>query len=276
MQNTTDATLQAAMRAGASGKGAGRVSGAGDIVRGATENVQQGAGEAAATAAGEQTKAGQQLNAALQRQRAQDLQMASSQQQAQWRNTMSNMGISLEKQQQLLNIIAGGGQAAMSVMQMFPELKPTSYSYDPGTQRYDTTPAYQPSNNSPGEWANPYDAPSGSSAPIYDEDMGKAHGGEIHRAKAFVQALANGGEVKVGIKVGKLERVKQPEAKVEGGKLKDVEEAPKKKEPQPTPDEWTPYDGREPRKNFGTQTEDTVSSRERSKAFAKAFWNGRA
>ena len=157
-QNAEDAAISEGMRAMASRRGGMGPS----VVSGATERAQEGAGDAAATAATEASKGSQQFAQAVQRQRAQDLSLAQAQQEAAWRNSMMNAGIGLEQQAMMRNLLGSAGQAAAGVSGLFTKgPEKNSYGYDPGTSRYDTAPAYEPpaqqyAPSSPDEWANPY------------------------------------------------------------------------------------------------------------------------
>ena len=152
MQNATDSTIADAMRAQA---GAHRPL---DVTAAGAEQAQGAAGNAAGVVAGESQHAGDAFAAAVQKQRAQDLSLATAQQQAAWRNTMTNAGVTLEQQAQLQNLIGGAGQAAAGVSGLFTNKPRNEYHYDTGTGRYDTTPAWENPGNgsSPGEWEQPF------------------------------------------------------------------------------------------------------------------------
>lgn len=93
-------------------RGRGPASGA---VMGATHE-QQGAGfEAGRTMQGESSKASNELAQALTKQRQTDLAMAQARQQAAWRNTEINAGLSLQNQQALRGLVSGAGQAATGI-----------------------------------------------------------------------------------------------------------------------------------------------------------------
>lgn len=154
MQNATDATLADAMRAQA-----GSRSGPMDVTAQAAEQSQGAAGNAAGIVAGESQRAGEAFAQALQRQRAQDLAFATAKQQAAWRNTMMNAGISLEQQNQLKSLLGSAGTGAVAVGGLFDkggDDKP--YHYDTGTSRYDTTPAWENPGtaSSPSDWEQPF------------------------------------------------------------------------------------------------------------------------
>lgn len=177
MSDATHESISAALHSNAGRGGMGGQGAALNSILGAGQDAQKAAGEAATTVAGETTKGGQQFAQAIQRQRAQDLAMAGSQQAAQWRNTLTNMGVSLDRQQQLLGMIAAGGQAAMSVMQMFPELQ-SQGGFDPSAN----VPEYEDPQK-PWEWEDPYvggdSTMSRDNGGLFDPELGKAHGGEI-------------------------------------------------------------------------------------------------
>ena len=156
MQNATDATLADAMRAQAGSK-----SGPMDVTAQAAEQSQGAAGNAAGIVAGESQRAGEAFAQAIQRQRAQDLALATAQQQAAWKNTMMNAGISLEQQAQLKGLLGAAGTGAVALGGMLPDIgggDGGGYGYDPGTNRYDTTPAWEDPGtaSSPDEWAQPF------------------------------------------------------------------------------------------------------------------------
>jgi hypothetical protein len=155
MQNATDTTLADAMRAQAGSRSPLDVTGA------AAEQSQGAAGNAAGIVAGESQRGGEAFAQAIQRQRAQDLAFATAQQQAAWRNTMMNAGISLEQQNQLKGLLGAAGTGAVAVGGLFDKDK--GQGYDP----------------------NDMDLSGGK---IYDADMGKAHGGEIGYAEGGVVA----------------------------------------------------------------------------------------
>ncbi len=186
MQGTVDSQIADAMRA-QSGVGAqGRAAQAGDVVAGASENLQKGAGNAAATAAGEQS-AGQKaaIQQALHR-RSLELALAQAQQQAQWRNSQLNSGISLADQQALKSLVGGAGQVAASFA--------TSAGKDSGSGApAQNTPAF-PDAVGGDTYTYPGDTSGGEPSKLGSPDD-KWAGGEIKtkkdtRGADFVRALA--------------------------------------------------------------------------------------
>ncbi len=111
MQNTIDENTAAALQA-MQGRGQGAAAGAGNAVMQGAIEQQKGAGGAGEAKLGETTQARGALNQALQRQRAQDLAFAQAKQQAAFRNTMQNMGLSMEQQANMRNAVASAGNAA--------------------------------------------------------------------------------------------------------------------------------------------------------------------
>jgi hypothetical protein len=154
MTNATDANIAAAMSA------QGRPSTSGALVSGLGSAEQSAAGAGAATAAGEQSQAQHQLIQSLLGQRGQEEELARAKQQAAWRNTMMNMGIGLQQQQMISNMLSGGAQ---------------------GLESY---------ANAAGGSSGGFDATGGK----IDAAFNAAHGGEVpddekKRADAFLKAL---------------------------------------------------------------------------------------
>ena len=211
MQNATDSTIADAMRAQAGARQPVDVTGA------AAEQLQGGAGNAAGIVAGETQRAGDAFAQAVQRQRAQDLAFATAQQQAAWRNTMMNAGIGLEQQNQLKGLLGAAGTGAVAASSLFDTPRSSGQGYDSGDMDL-------------------------SGGKIYDEDMGKAHGGEI--------GYADGGTVRQGTRAKAMRpgRIRQ-----EG----DEPRSPFRPGPgEGDASEWTPFEGREaPKRNLGTQRE---------------------
>lgn len=133
MQNATDSTLTDALRAQASSHHPMDVTGA------ATEQSQGAAGNAAGIVAGESQRGGEAFAQALQRQRAQDAAIAQAKQQAAWRNTMMNAGVSLEQQNQIRNLLGGAGQAAVAAGGLF-DSSSGGGSYDANSYAFDESP----------------------------------------------------------------------------------------------------------------------------------------
>ncbi len=111
MQNTIDENTAAAMQA-MQGRGQGAAAGAGNAVMAGAIEQQKGAGGAGEAKLGETQQARGALNQALQRQRSQDLAFAEAKQQAAFRNTMQNMGLTMEQQNAMRNAVSSAGQAA--------------------------------------------------------------------------------------------------------------------------------------------------------------------
>lgn len=176
MQNTSDANLEAALQAQAAGKGGA------DLVARTTQAQQAGAGEAGAMVAQEQQAGQQGLQAALLDQQARDLAMSKAQQQAQWQQTMMNIGLSLEQQALVDNILSGAGQGLAALSDMDFNEKKTGgkdvegFDFETGKNEYEQT-------------ANDYDTNS------MEDDY--AHGGRVRSAAemACAPGYAEGGFV---------------------------------------------------------------------------------
>lgn len=173
MQNTSDANIEAALQAQAAGKGGA------DLVARSAQAQSAAAGQAAGLAMEEQ-QAGQQGAAkALIDQQARDQAFAMAQQQAAWQNTMLNVGLGLQQQALIDNIVSGAGQglAALSEVEFGGEKGKDAEGFDLETGK-----------NEYGQSAEDYESNS-----MEDE---YAHGGRVEedeRAEEFVRALSRGG-----------------------------------------------------------------------------------
>jgi hypothetical protein len=119
LRNANDDAIAQAMQAGAGMRGGGRGVGEAAAIGGGATVAQQGAGQAAGVRMQETDAAGRQAANALQQQRAQDLAFAQAQQQAAWRNTMTNSGIGLAQQAGLRSLLGGAGQALAAGADLF-------------------------------------------------------------------------------------------------------------------------------------------------------------
>lgn len=107
IQNANDDSISGAMNAQRSQRMA-----AATATAAATQAAQAGAGEAAA-AKGKEQEAGQSaLTSRLSTARQQELQLAQAQQQAEMRNTQTNLGIGAADQAAIHGLLSGGAQAA--------------------------------------------------------------------------------------------------------------------------------------------------------------------
>lgn len=186
MKDATHNSIASALRANAN-RGAPGLATNATLAAGA--DIQNSAGDAASTVAGETSKAGQLFAQAIQRQRAQDQTFSSAQQKAQWRNTLSNLGLSLEKQNQLLNMLSAGGQGAMMAMQLFPALTGEQTGPAPSQfQRDYDQGAIDAAFDSPDSGPGDFSLPSGE-GPQLAAFGGEIRGDEARRSKAFLDAL---------------------------------------------------------------------------------------
>ena len=103
-QNTSDSNIEAAMQAQAAGQGGA------DLLARSTAAQQGAAGEAGMMAAGEQAAGQQGLARALADQQERDLAFSRAQQQAAWGQTMLNVGLGLDQQQMINNLLSGAAQ----------------------------------------------------------------------------------------------------------------------------------------------------------------------
>lgn len=117
MQNASDATVANAMQASVAG-GRGGAANAGNVLASSSEAGSNAAGEIGSMRLGEQTHGQTAFTKALLAQRARDQAMATAQQQAAFRNTQLNAGLSLASQAAMKNLLSGAGQAAVSAANM--------------------------------------------------------------------------------------------------------------------------------------------------------------
>lgn len=158
-QQATNANDDAIMAAIGGGRGSGAAAGA-------SQMAQAGAGEAATTRAKEQSAGTAALGHRLTTARGQELSLAQAQQQALWRNTLTNLGIGVEQQAAMKGLFSGAGQAA------------TAFS---GAGGPEYSGAYQ--SDYAGDRGGPADLTGGGGG--HDADM--AFGGVV--------SFADGGEV---------------------------------------------------------------------------------
>lgn len=141
----------------------------------AVAQQQQAGGQSAATSGNEQSRRQRMLADTLNSQRGRDLAMALAQQQAGWRNTALNAGLSAASQAQVMNAISGGAQAigALSKAASKNGDKEDPYS----TENTDT-----PTDGQSGEMQGPaQQEPPGDYNPPSGDEGGQyaAHGGVI-------------------------------------------------------------------------------------------------
>lgn len=201
INSSSNDAAAAAAKAGARNMGQGQGANQANAVMGSSMASQLGVGDAASRRATESTSLQQAFGEAVQRQRVADLQMADMQQKAAWNNTATNMGIDLQNQNALRNIVSGGAQALAVAGRMGGSAKP----------KFDANQGLEGAKiGRPQDMENPSTDWSGWSAPPLvqasdpaDETWGEwgswntpeatkaAHGGEMKdkKSKAFIDAL---------------------------------------------------------------------------------------
>lgn len=189
LRNTSDANMAKALVP----QGRGGL-GSGDALNQAIFGTQRAAGDTGSAALGAQQQASQNFANAILKQRAQDQSVALAKQQAAFKNTQMNAGVTLQNQQALKGLLGGAAQgfaqaASVGRGQSYGDPS-TDNQYGPGGG----APAWSDpsSTSSPDQW-NSYPS-SDSGGKISIDDGGKAHGGVIgvdeeQRANDFVRAL---------------------------------------------------------------------------------------
>lgn len=171
MQNATDSSIAGAMGA--------RRPGAAALI-GATSGLQAEGGHLAEQKQKETIAASQAFSQAIQQQRARDLALAQAQQQALWRNSENNIGITLDQQNSMRNLFAGAGQGAVALASAAGKGTPTTNATPTST---DSLPGDE-NAPAPGEGDESYYAPGG--------EGGYSDGGEVKHTKKsrdFIAAL---------------------------------------------------------------------------------------
>lgn len=176
MTNTVDDTLANAMRGSMAGAPAAA------LATGAAAQAQGGAGEAATTKAREQSSGQNAFAKRLTTSRGQELSLAQAQQQAAWRNTLTNLGIGVEQQNALRGIFSGAGSAAAGFAGAGSGKSggPSGSSDVPSSGWYDEPigPSEGPSSEA-GDWPAPDEgAPQGAA---FGGRIGYADGGIVAR-----------------------------------------------------------------------------------------------
>lgn len=181
LQNTQDANIKSAMRAGAGGglPGAASAIGAGTA-----------ANEGAAGAAGEErlkeVGAGQgALGQLLQTMRQRELGAATADQQARWQRTLLNAGVSLQNQALMRNLLGGAAQGISSAA--------TSGLFS-GSGSSGGEKLGGPDASAPGDYGSPTEGVGGGNNFEVPGESGQAyaaHGGEIapDKTEEFIRAL---------------------------------------------------------------------------------------
>lgn len=165
MQNASDANIASAMQAG------NRRS-SGDVLQAAGAAQQDAAGNAAAGMAGEQQQSRQALTQGSLGQRDREMGMAQAQQQAAWRNTLMNTGISIadmalmgdmqaKNSARIQGVASGVGQGLAAWQSAGGGKQKASNSYEMSNQNTpDFDQGFGSGGNSggsdPSEWENPY------------------------------------------------------------------------------------------------------------------------
>ncbi len=172
MQNTSDSNIEAALQAQAAGKGGA------DLV-GRTTAAQQGAaGQAAAVTAQEQAAGQEGAAKALLDQQARDNAFAIAQQQAAWHNTMMNVGLGLDQQARLQQLMGGVGQGLAAASSLdFGDTDVSDYQEPEGATDQEFADALASEGSELGDYGPPA-----------DDAQYAAHGGRI-------KGLAEGGYV---------------------------------------------------------------------------------
>jgi hypothetical protein len=185
MQNTTDSNIEAALQAQASGKSGP------DLVGATTAAQQNAAGQAAGVVASEVSAGQAGMAQALADQQQRDLAFSRAQQQAAWQQTMTNVGLGLQQQALIDNILTGAGQGLQGLSDVkfgggkkndpyegFGETE-DPYSFDPtsDTGSMGDYPEVDTSTDISGDSDTQY----------------AAHGGRIKRKDAEAFARAYGG-----------------------------------------------------------------------------------
>lgn len=163
---------------------------AANVMQQAVAGQQRAGGEAAATAGNEESRTHRLLARTGKEQRGRDLAMALAQQQAGWRNTALNAGLSAAAQQSVMNAVSGGAQAIGA-------LANTGSGSDHDSTPFDLSSDDTPDTGYLGEGAGPaQQSESGDwNEPSADEPQYSAHGGVIGeddehaRAKKFLSML---------------------------------------------------------------------------------------
>lgn len=172
--NATDANLAAGMAAPTRGGPA-----AGDVLQHVVAGAQQTAGNAAESTLGTQNQSAKAFADAILAQRARDQSIALAKQQAAWRQTQMNAGITLQNQNMLRNLVGGAGQGFASAASIA------------GGSPDDTSRAGTDAGNDKSAIDNAF---GGASDDDWAGGIGRAHGGVIdedeeRRAADFVRAL---------------------------------------------------------------------------------------
>jgi hypothetical protein len=169
MQNTSDSNIEAALQAQAAGKAGA------DMVMRSTAAQQDAAGQSAGVVAGE-VEAGQQgVAEALADQQARDIALSRASQQAAWHQTMLNVGLGLDQQAMIDNILSGAGQGLQALSDVdFGGKKdkgkdPEGFDYETGENEYGQTADDYENNTMEDEYA---------------------HGGRVKRKKGDSEAFA--------------------------------------------------------------------------------------
>jgi hypothetical protein len=193
-QNASDAAILAAMQQQAGGRGGSL----GNSLLGGVVANADAAGRAGAMAGTEQHRGVEAFSQAMLQQRARDLGIAKAHQEAQWRNTMMNAGVSAANQAAIRGILGGAGAAAMGITDMLSKSGNSESSFDSDVGDADRQSIEDAFNDDgpirEGDGSGGPSSQSGAGDYNFDSDdtAYAAHGGEItesKRVRDFLNAL---------------------------------------------------------------------------------------